>query len=117
MPCPSSIYTGTGQVYSLSLKIISLHKLMAINVIVWRAYKENHVHLIGKATFKEQDKKHSTFFCLIFIFPCCAASCDLIYLGGKKILLLLNCLKNKGVYTTEGKERRAPSAVLHGEIN
>jgi hypothetical protein len=68
MPCPLSIYTGTGQVYSLPLKIISLHKLMAINVIVWRAYKENHVHLIGKATFKDQHNQHPIFFALFLSF-------------------------------------------------
>jgi hypothetical protein len=57
---------------------------MVINVVVWRAYKENHVHLIGKATFKDQHNQHPIFlpcFYLLF-FPLCAAPGDLIVLGG-----------------------------------
>jgi hypothetical protein len=66
---------------------------MAINVIVWRAYKENHVHLIGKATFKDQHNQHPTFFVLFSSFPRCAAPGDLIVLGGK-IVFSFKSFKN-----------------------
>jgi len=80
---------------------------------VWRAYKENHVHLIGKATFKDQHNQISYLFCIVFIFSSFLG--DLIFLGGKKIFLLLNHLKLRA-FTPPRKmsaERRAPTAALH----